>query len=123
MLKRGGGGGTGRPKGSKNRLNWAFVTALAEDFEQHGIETIRICRVEKPNEYLKIVAGLMPREFTFEDNRLGELSDDELDAVIAYARQQLAATERELISDARGREEPAPDREPARLLQALPEAS
>jgi hypothetical protein len=123
MLKR-GGGGTGRPKGSKNRLNWAFVTALAEDFEQHGIETIRICRVEKPNEYLKIVAGLMPREFTFEDNRLQDLSDDELDAILEFARQRLAATaKRELISYAGSREEPALNGEQARLLQALPKAS
>ena len=121
MLKR-GGGTTGRPKGSKSRLNWAFVTALAEDFEQHGIETIRICRVEKPNEYLKIVAGLMPREFTFEDNRLGELSDDELDAVIEYARGKLAA-KRELVIDAGGGTDPALNREPALLLQALPKAS
>jgi hypothetical protein len=121
MLKR-GGGGTGRPKGSKNRLNWAFVTALAEDFEQHGIETIRICRVEKPNEYLKIVAGLMPREFTFEDNRLGELSDDELDAVIEYARQRLTI-KRELTIDVGGGEEPALNGEPTPLLQTVSEAS
>jgi hypothetical protein len=120
MLKR--GGGTGRPRGSKNRLNWAFVTALAEDFEQHGFETIRICRVEKPNEYLKIVAGLMPREFTFEDNRLGELSDEELDGVIEYARQRLTA-KRELVIDAGGGADPALNREPALLLQALPKAS
>ena len=120
MLKR--GGGTGRPKGSKNRLNWAFVTALAEDFEQHGIETIRICRVEKPNEYLKIVAGLMPREFTFEDNRLGELSDEELDGVIEYARQRLTA-KRELVIDVGSREEPTLNGEQARLLQAIPETS
>ena len=121
MLKR-GGGSTGRPKGSKNRLNWAFVTALAQDFEEHGIETIRICRVEKPNEYLKIVAGLMPREFTLEDNRLGELSDDELDAVIEYARQRLTI-KRELTIDVGSREEPALNGEPARLLQTVSEAS
>jgi hypothetical protein len=52
----------GRVKGSRNRLSWSFLNALADDFEQHGIETIRVCRVERPNEYLKIVAGLMPRE-------------------------------------------------------------
>jgi hypothetical protein len=121
MLKR-GGGGTGRPKGSKNRLNWAFVTALAEDFEEHGIETIRICRVEKPSEYLKIVAGLMPREFTFEDNRLGDLTDDELDAVIEYARHRLTI-KRELVGDVGGGEAKTINGESTRLLQALPEAS
>jgi hypothetical protein len=117
MLKR-GGGGTGRPKGSKNRLNVAFLTALALDFEEHGIETIRICRVEKPNEYLKIVAGLMPKEFTLEDNRLGELSDEELDAVIEYARGKLTA-KRELVIDVGSREEPALNGEQTRLLQTV----
>ena len=44
---------SGRPKGAKNRLSWSFLTALAEDFEEFGAETIRICRIERPNEYLK----------------------------------------------------------------------
>jgi hypothetical protein len=93
----------GRPKGAKNRLSWSFLNALATDFEQFGIETIRICRIERPNEYLKIVAGLMPKEFEFNDNRLGDLTDDELDAVITYARQRLTI-KRELISDVGGGE-------------------
>jgi hypothetical protein len=42
----------GRARGVKNRLSHAFLTALAEDFEKHGIEAIKICRMEKPNEYL-----------------------------------------------------------------------
>jgi hypothetical protein len=96
---------TGRPRGSKNRLNYTFLTALADDFEEHGPGTIRICRIEKPHEYLKIVAGLMPKEFEFTDNRLGELSDDELDAVITYTRGRLAA-KRELAADVGGGEEP-----------------
>src|SRR5437773_12553496 len=94
-LKPGQGG---RKQGAKNRLSWSFLTALADDFEQHGISTIRICRVERPHEYLKVVAGLMPKEFEFNDNRLGELSDDELDAVITYARFRLTA-KRELTGD------------------------
>ena len=60
----------GRPKGAKNRLSWSFLNALADDFEAHGIETIRICRVERPNEYLKIVAGLMPRELEITETNL-----------------------------------------------------
>jgi hypothetical protein len=109
----------GKPKGAKNRLNLSFLTALAEDFEQHGIEAIRICRIERPSDYVKIVAGLMPKEFTFEDNRLGDLSDDELDAVIAYARHRLTA-KRELVGDSGSREEPTPNGESFKLLQAIP---
>ena len=92
-----------------------------EDFEQHGIEAIRICRVEKPSEYVKIVAGLMPKEFSFEDNRLTELGDDELDAIIAFARSRLTA-KRELIGDLGSGKNETTYRVETRLLQALPEA-
>ena len=47
----------GRAKGAKNRLSHA-----AEDFEQHGVEALKIARIEKPVEYIRIVAGLMPKE-------------------------------------------------------------
>jgi hypothetical protein len=52
----------GRAKGAKNRLSHAFLTALAEDFEQHSVEALKIARVEKPVECIRIVADLMPKE-------------------------------------------------------------
>ena len=79
----------GRAKGAKNRLSHAFLTALAEDFEQHGIETLKIARMEKPVEYIRIVAGLMPRELEIMDSRLTDLSDEELDVFIVKLRAQL----------------------------------
>lgn len=51
-------GGPGRPKGSRNRLAESFFKALADDFEQHGIEAIRAARANNPGEYARIVAGL-----------------------------------------------------------------
>jgi hypothetical protein len=112
----------GKPKGVKNRLNWAFVTALMEDFEAHGIEAIRICRIEDPTAYVKICAGLLPKEFSIEDNRLTELGDDELDAIINYARHRLTA-KRELVSDARSRENETTYRVETSVLHAIPKAS
>ena len=82
---------SGRPKGAKNRLSWSFLTALAEDFEEFGAETIRICRIERPHEYLRVVAGLMPRELEFTDNTLQSVTDDELALFIEIARRQLVA--------------------------------
>jgi hypothetical protein len=79
----------GRTKGIKNRLSHAFLTALAEDFEQHGVDALKIARVEKPVEYIRIVAGLMPRELEIMDSRLADLSDEELDVFIAKLRAQL----------------------------------
>src|SRR4029450_2592333 len=52
----------GRRKGSRDRIETKMLEAIARDFEEHGEEAIRICRVERPNEYLKLVASLLPRE-------------------------------------------------------------
>src|SRR5262249_25018926 len=79
----------GRARGAKNRLSHAFLTTLAEDFEQHGVEALKIARVEKPVEYIRIVAGLMPKELEIMGSRLSDLSDEELDVFIAKLRAQL----------------------------------
>ena len=52
----------GRRKGSRDRIETKMLEAIARDFEEHGEEAIRICRIERPNEYLKLVASLLPRE-------------------------------------------------------------
>src|SRR6516225_1481026 len=93
----------GRAKGAKNRLSHAFLTALAEDFEQHGLEALKIARIEKPVEYIRIVAGLMPKEFEIIDSRLTDLSDEELDVFIAKLRAQLRSP---LVADVGSGEEP-----------------
>ena len=79
----------GRAKGAKNRLSHAFLTALADNFEQHGIEALKIARIERPVDYIKVVAGLMPKELEIMDSRLTDLSDEELDVFIAKLRAQL----------------------------------
>ena len=58
----------GRPKGSKNKLSDSFLRALAENFEKHGKEAIeQVCK-NSPGEYLRIIAGLMPKELMLEVN-------------------------------------------------------
>jgi hypothetical protein len=93
----------GRAKGAKNRLSHAFLTALAEDFEQHGVEALKIARIEKPVEYIRIVAGLMPKELEIMDSRLTDLSDEELDVFIDKLRAQLRSP---LVADVGSGEEP-----------------
>ena len=93
----------GRVKGAKNRLSHAFLTTLAEDFEQHGVEALKIARIEKPVEYIKVVAGLMPKEFEIMDSRLSDLSDEELDDFIAKLRAQLRSS---AVADLGSGEEP-----------------
>ena len=70
-------GNPGRPKGSRNKLGEAFIQALHADFEEHGVAVIEEVRKDKPHEYLKVVASLLPKELKIE--RSDELSDSELD--------------------------------------------
>src|SRR5262245_19282211 len=92
----------GRAKGSRNRLAHAFVEALQADFERHGEAAIRIVRVERPAEYLKVIAGILPKEFEITDSRLKEFSDEQLDALLALVEGRLADRAGKLAS----REEP-----------------
>ena len=101
----------GRVKGARNKLSMAFVEALAKEFEEHGEEAIRICRVERPTEFIKIIASIMPKEFEITDNRLADINDGELDALIEYARRRLAGGAALAIVDSR--EDKAINREPS----------
>lgn len=67
QFKLGHAGGPGRPKGARSRLGEAFISALLADFEAHGIGAIRRACEEKPADYLRVIASLMPKELTGED--------------------------------------------------------
>jgi hypothetical protein len=70
----------GRPKGSRNKLSEAFIQDFYADWIDNGAAAIVTMRKEKPHEYVKVAAGLLPKELKIE--RADELSDSELDARI-----------------------------------------
>lgn len=80
-------GNAGRRPGARNKLQASFVDAMQKDFEENGIEVIKIVRVEKPTEYLKILAGILPKEMLFSGDVVEELSDEELKGMIATVRR------------------------------------
>ena len=80
-------GHRGRPLGLRNKLQHKFLQALQEDFETEGEKVIRIARIEKPIEYLKLIAGLLPKELLITDNVLGDMSDEQLLETIAAVRK------------------------------------
>jgi hypothetical protein len=80
----------GRPKGVRNRLSHEFITALLKDFEEGGAAALKVARLEDPLKYIAIVASLMPRELAVEHSQLGDLSDDEVNALLEYVREQRA---------------------------------
>lgn len=80
-------GSGGRPAGARNKLQAEFVCALAEDFAAHGEGVIRIVRAEHPEQYLKIIAGILPKELLISDNALEDMSDGDLIEALAVIRR------------------------------------
>jgi hypothetical protein len=54
-------GGPGRPKGSRSKLSESYLKALADDFEEHGLETIVRLREDRPDIYVGAIGKLMPK--------------------------------------------------------------
>ncbi|TPI14105.1 hypothetical protein FJW06_12450 [Mesorhizobium sp. B4-1-3] len=76
-----------RPKRSRKTLGDDFAAALRADFRAHGAGVIAAVRAEKPDQYLKVVLTLLPKDFSAKDlsehvdadrTNLEQLSDEEI---------------------------------------------
>jgi hypothetical protein len=83
----------GRPKGSRNKLGEEFVAALHDDFTVHGKDAIEKVRADHPDQYLKVIASILPKELHVKDASLGDMTDDELIELLAAVRS-FTATDR-----------------------------
>lgn len=68
------GNPAGRPKSTRHKLGETFLTALLNDFttavaegDEAGVLAIQNMRRERPNEYAKMIASILPKELTGED--------------------------------------------------------
>jgi hypothetical protein len=59
----GNSGNGGRKPGSRNKLGEAFVADLRDCWEKHGVAALERCAVEEPATLIKVVAGLLPKDF------------------------------------------------------------
>ena len=90
------GNPNGRPKGSRNKLSEDFVAKLYEDFTTHGQTAIEECRAKSPETYVKVIAGLLPKEMHISASPLEEMSADDISdalARIAALRTALIGTD------------------------------
>jgi hypothetical protein len=62
---------------------------LAAEWETSDPAALKIMAREEPGNFVKVVAALLPKKFTIEDNRLAELSDDELEILINELRGRI----------------------------------
>lgn len=88
----------GREKGSRNKLGEEFIEALQADFKDHGKDAIIKVRTEKPDQYLKVIASIVPKDLNVNVNNFDGLSDDEL----RHELRDLAATLAAFVGDAAG---------------------
>jgi len=91
----------GRPKGARNRL----ASRVLEDVLEHwsepvsegnplpkGKEALETLYKEKPNEYVRAVLSVMPKEFAIENFTAG-MSVDDIDELMAKIRDMLLSRE------------------------------
>jgi hypothetical protein len=92
------GNPAGRPKGSRNKISEKLLEALAIDFDAHGKDVIEKVRADRPADYLKIVASLVPKQMEIEDLRSSrkaeDLSDDELAAIALQSNEGSTARDK-----------------------------
>ncbi|AID31157.1 MULTISPECIES: hypothetical protein [Mesorhizobium] len=67
-----------RAKRTKKTLGGDFLAAVRADFRAHGAGVIAEVRADKPDQYLKIVLSVLPRDFDAAVNHLDALSDEEI---------------------------------------------
>ena len=72
------GNPAGRPKGSRGKLGEVFIQAMYDDFTQHGPDVIEKVRVEKPDQYLRVVASILPQQLNVKVQPFEEMTDDQL---------------------------------------------
>jgi hypothetical protein len=87
------GNPAGRPKGARNKLGEEFIQSLYADYQTHGAQVIERVREERPHEYLKVVASLLPKQLEIKEAPFDGISDEELAALIVAARAALGLAE------------------------------
>jgi hypothetical protein len=60
------GNPAGRPQGARSKLGEAFIKAMLTDFTEHGNNAIEAVRADKPDQYLKVIAMILPKEIVAE---------------------------------------------------------
>jgi hypothetical protein len=83
------GNDKGRPKGSRNKLGEAFVADVYTKWEAHGVAVLDAMIEQDPSGFVRVVAGILPKEMIVKDPLHG-ISDEELLGFIHAMRELLA---------------------------------
>ena len=92
LFKKGQSGNPAGPKaGYRQAFSRAFVTAVSQDFAEHGVKVIKRVREENPLGYLRVCASLVEQEINVKTpfSHLDHLTDDELRASIEELNERV----------------------------------
>jgi hypothetical protein len=79
----------GRPKGSRNKINQAYIDAFCQEFEKHGPAVFARVRKKMPHVWLKLAAELQPKQVEIE-HAFADMTDDQLRQRIAELNAAIA---------------------------------
>ena len=68
----------GRPKGSRNKLAEDFIADCYKAWQERGAEAIERVIDSDPGTFLKIIAGLLPKDVNLKVSHLDNLTDEQL---------------------------------------------
>ena len=72
------GNPNGRPKGSRNKLAEDFIGDALHSWEKHGAKAFEQMFNKDPCKYVQVIATLVPKELILGQQKLSDVSDDEL---------------------------------------------
>ena len=76
----------GRPKGSRSKLSEAFLADLHDAWLVSGKTAIERVVDERPHEFLKVIAGILPKDVNVKIDNMSEIDDADLAACLASLR-------------------------------------
>lgn len=86
-------GQSGNPSGNagslRQQLQADFTRALRDDFAKNGVKAIKDCREQKPDAYIRAIAGMMPKELEIK-RPLEDMNDEQLISAVAALQSFLA---------------------------------
>jgi hypothetical protein len=80
------------PVAARAALGTALLEAIAADFMRYGKDAVEALRKERPHDYVKLVAALLPKDFQTVGSILEDMTDHELANVLSAVRSLVAAT-------------------------------
>lgn len=95
------GNAKGRPKGSRNKLSEEFLSDLLVEWRENGPTALKAAALEKPVEFCKMVANLLPKQIQIKDE-LSDFTDEQLAALNALVASLIGNTEGAESEDSQG---------------------